>query len=87
MENGAMLEDNVTAAPESHTLSIERTEDIQRAIGTLSQDHRDVVILRDINGLTYEEIAYSLDISIGTVKSRLNRGRQKLKELLINNWQ
>jgi len=85
LEIGASLEAGVVDSPEQCALSMENAEDIQRAINSLSDDHRQVVILRDINGLTYEEIAYSLDISIGTVKSRLNRGRQRLREMLIRN--
>ncbi len=83
LENGVMFEAGEGTAPEACALSIENAADIQRAICTLSDGHKEVVVLRDINGLTYEEIAYSLGISVGTVKSRLNRGRQRLKELLI----
>ena len=83
--NGASFEAAAGDSPEQCALSLENAEDIQRAINSLSDDHRQVVILRDINGLTYEEIAYSLDISVGTVKSRLNRGRQRLREMLIRN--
>jgi RNA polymerase sigma-70 factor (ECF subfamily) len=83
LENGASFQADAGESPEMCALSLENTEDIHRAINSLSDDHRQVVVLRDINGLTYEEIAYSLDISVGTVKSRLNRGRQRLRELLI----
>ncbi|NLT98006.1 MAG: sigma-70 family RNA polymerase sigma factor [Christensenellaceae bacterium] len=85
LENGASFEAGAGDSPEQCALSLESAEDIQRAINSLSDDHRQVVILRDIIGLTYEEIAYSLDISVGTVKSRLNRGRQRLREMLIRN--
>jgi len=85
LENGITFEAGEEDSPELCTLSIENESDIQEAIGTLSDDHKEVVILRDINGLTYEEIAFSLGISVGTVKSRLSRGRQRLKELLIHN--
>ncbi|OQB14380.1 MAG: ECF RNA polymerase sigma factor SigE [Firmicutes bacterium ADurb.Bin193] len=60
----------------------ERTEKIQRAVASLSPEYRVAVVLRDINGHSYEEAALILGCSIGTVKSRINRGRQKLKELL-----
>ncbi len=83
LESGINFEAGDEAAPEACVLSIESAEDIQHAIDTLADDHKQVIILRDINGLTYEEIAFSLGISIGTVKSRINRGRQRLKELLI----
>jgi RNA polymerase sigma-70 factor (ECF subfamily) len=83
LESGVNLDAGEESSPESSALSIENASDIQRAISTLSDDHKQVIVLRDISGLTYEEIAYSLGISVGTVKSRLNRGRQRLKELLI----
>ena len=44
--------------------------------------YREVVVLRDIEGLSYEEIAEITDLSIGTVKSRINRGRTQLQHLL-----
>ncbi len=83
LENGLIIEDKTGLTPEIYALNIESREDIQKAINTLSADHRITVVLRDIQGLTYEEIAETLSISIGTVKSRLNRGRQRLKEILI----
>lgn len=83
MESGVPFEDTATDTPEVHALSIERSEDIQKAINRLSGEHKAVVVMRDITGLTYEEIAESLQISVGTVKSRINRGRQRLKELLF----
>lgn len=85
MESGVVLEDKSIDTPETHTLNLESREDIQKAINTLSEDHRITVILRDIQGLSYDEIADTLSISIGTVKSRLSRGRQRLKEILLNN--
>jgi len=82
-ESGVSFEDSGADAPEARALSIERAEDIQKAINMLSAEHRAVVVMRDIGGLSYEEIASSLTISVGTVKSRINRGRQRLKELLL----
>ncbi len=83
IESGFLIEDKNSSTPEAHTLNIESREDIQAAINTLSEDHRITVILRDIQGLSYEEISESLSISIGTVKSRLSRGRQRLREILL----
>lgn len=83
LESGVVLEDRMAVSPEAHALNIEIKEDIQKAINTLTPDYRITVVLRDIQGLSYEEIADTLNISIGTVKSRLNRGRQRLKDLLI----
>ena len=51
----------------------------------LDSDHRDAIIMRDINGMSYDEIAYALGVSQGTVKSRISRAREKLKNFLIKN--
>lgn len=55
---------------------------IQEALMKLPMVYREAVVLRDIEGLTYEEIADVCKIEIGTVKSRINRGRTMLQELL-----
>jgi RNA polymerase sigma-70 factor (ECF subfamily) len=58
------------------------TIDIKRAFGRLPSKHRVVVLLKDIEGFTYQEIAQILNFPIGTVMSRLYRGRQALKSIL-----
>ncbi|MCX7921299.1 MAG: sigma-70 family RNA polymerase sigma factor [Clostridia bacterium] len=55
---------------------------VNDAINTLSADHRMVVVMRDIQGLSYDEIAKVLKCPEGTVKSRINRARQELKQIL-----
>ncbi|MBC7325350.1 MAG: sigma-70 family RNA polymerase sigma factor, partial [Moorella sp. (in: Bacteria)] len=55
-------------------------QSIRLAINQLSAEHRAVLVLRDIEGYSYEEIARMLNCSLGTVKSRLNRARQVLKQ-------
>ena len=57
---------------------------VRRAVESLPEDHRQVVVLRDLHGLPYQEIADTLGIELGTVKSRLNRGRANLKTILEN---
>ena len=57
-------------------------ERIQKAIGALNMKYREVIILRDIQDLTYEEIAEVTHLNIGTVKSRINRARGILQEML-----
>ena len=55
---------------------------LHKALSGLRRVYREAVVLRDIEGLAYDEIATALDISIGTVKSRLARGRQELRRKL-----
>ena len=65
--------------PEQETLMHERERALRSALHMLGRSYREVVILRDVEGLSYEEVAATLEISIGTVKSRLSRGRQELR--------
>jgi RNA polymerase sigma-70 factor (ECF subfamily) len=69
-------------SPEQETLAHERERALRRALRSLSLSYRETVILRDIEGFTYEEIAETLGINVGTVKSRLARGRQELRQRL-----
>lgn len=70
------------ASPEAETLRRERGRQLERALVGLKKDFRIAVILRDIEGLSYEEIAYVTETSIGTVKSRIARGREMLREVI-----
>ena len=66
-------------------LALERSEleeALHRAIGELPEERRIVVVLRDVEGLAYEEIAEVLELPVGTVRSRLHRARLDLKEKL-----
>lgn len=66
-------------SPEDYAMRQELGEEIRKAFTTLSPDQRLAVILRDIEGLDYEEIAQVTGSSLGTVKSRINRGRTRLR--------
>lgn len=55
---------------------------LQEKLGDLSWEHRQIIVLRYTEGLSYEEIAEILDSSLGTIKSRLNRARSELKDLM-----
>jgi len=55
---------------------------LHRAIAELPDERRIVIVLRDLEGLAYEEIAAALDLELGTVRSRLHRARMDLKEKL-----
>jgi len=61
----------------------ESGEYIQKLINSLNPEYRMVVVLREMMGFSYEEIARELDITLGTVKSRLNRARKYLKDRIL----
>ena len=68
--------------PERQALARERELALHAALKSLSRPYREVIVLRDIEGLSYEEVAATLDLNVGTVKSRLNRGRTELRRRL-----
>ncbi len=74
-ENGELPQDEVFDQRES-------VRYLEKSLKELSPEFRDVIVLRDIQKLSYEEIAEITDTAMGTVKSRINRGRIQLKEIL-----
>jgi RNA polymerase sigma-70 factor (ECF subfamily) len=78
----ATLKSNTVRDPEQDALLSERELALKKALGSLRRVYREAVILRDIEGFAYEEIATTLNINVGTVKSRLARGRQELRRKL-----
>lgn len=68
------------AGPRKTAEDREGMETLNRGLARLSPDHREVLLLRFADGLAYEEIAEGLGISLGTVKSRINRARADLRE-------
>jgi RNA polymerase sigma-70 factor, ECF subfamily len=72
--------DSIT--PEAEAMRRERGRRIEAALGELKKDFRIAVVLRDIEGLSYEEIAWVTEVSVGTVKSRIARGREMLREIV-----
>ena len=69
-------------SPEQVTLGRERERCLARALEGLKHDYRVAVVLRDIEEMSYEEIAETLDVPVGTVKSRIARGREELRRRL-----
>lgn len=76
-----------TLTPEENVLKKERINDIKQALDQLKEDHRMIIILRDVKGYSYEEISNILDCSLGTVKSRIARARSNLKEIIKANME
>jgi RNA polymerase sigma-70 factor (ECF subfamily) len=74
---------DVRPTPDQQLESLEQEAAVQRALARLSADHRSILVLRDIEGFSYSEIADVLGVSIGTVKSRLARARADMKKELI----
>lgn len=68
--------------PEMETLRRERQKALRDALSELPENFREAIVLRDIEGLSYEEIAAALETNIGTVKSRIARGREELRRML-----
>jgi RNA polymerase sigma-70 factor (ECF subfamily) len=78
----AVLRDDKTPDPAQVAEDRELCELIQRAIGRLEDEHRTVIVLRDIEGMDYAQIAEVLGVELGTVKSRLSRARAALRQIL-----
>ena len=68
--------------PETELEKKELRENVRRALSLLPEDYRHILTLRELGGLSYEELAEQLGLEAGTVKSRLSRTRQKLCALL-----
>ncbi|HEY7515836.1 MAG TPA: sigma-70 family RNA polymerase sigma factor [Vicinamibacteria bacterium] len=75
-------ESGVEASAETEVLERIPDEDVQRALEELPENFRMAVLLADVEGFSYKEIAEILDIPIGTVMSRLHRGRKALQKAL-----
>ena len=71
------------AGPEEQILQKESQREIQDCLNTLSGGHRLILVMREIQGFSYEEIANHLGCSLGTVKSRLSRARLAFKEVFL----
>lgn len=75
--------DEHSAAQPTHALDVsEQQEMVRRALARLPEDYRQVLVLKEMEGLKYEEIAEIVDCPIGTVRSRIHRARQELRQML-----
>ncbi len=69
---------NLDGDPEAHVRCVELTTVLDAALNTLPSYHRDVIIMRELRGMSYEEMAQSMSVSKGTIMSRLFHARKKL---------
>ena len=81
-DHGDVAEKNTSADPDTLLNRKELAERIGAALDQLPFDQRTALVLREIDGLSYEEIGFSLGIAVGTVKSRLARARESLRARL-----
>ncbi len=81
-ESGGLVTATASGDPSKELGRRELRHEIGRALDGLSEKHRQVIVLREIEGLSYKEIAEVLDISVGTVMSRLHHARQNLQSSL-----
>lgn len=77
--------EDTALTPEEKAEQSERVDAVQSALMRVSDKHRKILVLRDIQGFSYEEIADMLECSEGTVKSRLSRAREALRKVLKEN--
>ncbi|MBE6650155.1 MAG: sigma-70 family RNA polymerase sigma factor [Ruminococcaceae bacterium] len=83
--NDAEADENTVSTnktPEEEAVKRENARELANALAALDGNMREIIILRELDGLSYTEISKALGIEEGTVKSRLSRAREKLREIL-----
>ena len=69
-------------SPAEAAVTQEFVDRVSECMGDLNEKHKEILILRNVKNLTYDEIAQQLEISVGTVKSRIARARESLRVLM-----
>lgn len=69
--------------PQSHLEREERKRALGRALAQLPEAHRQMILMREVSGMSYQEIADALGADLGTVKSRISRARERLRKILL----
>lgn len=91
METGEVVFENdthyKTFSPEETYIKSETQKEILKSIEELKSNYKTLIVLRDFNGLSYTEIALITNSNLGTVKSRLSRARDSLKQILLKNME
>ncbi len=83
-EISKQIPDN-SPSPEESFLNTEKARIVKEALYSLQDDYKTIIILKDIKGLQYTEISEIMQISLGTVKSKLSRARKELRNILLKN--
>ena len=83
-DSGDGIFDRITVEPSEKDVEDEVLSWLEPMIGQLPEKYRDALLLTDIKGLTQKELSERLDISVSGAKSRVQRGREQLKETLLN---
>ena len=84
-EEGSVSIADPSRGPEELAVAADQGRRVMEGLARLSQVFREAVVLRDLEGLSYEEIAEVLGVRVGTVRSRIARGRDQLRDLLERN--
>ena len=82
-EEGQLEVPDTAPSPQEQAERSELRQQIEAGLQALTPDHRQVLLLREMHQLSYDEIAQTLDVDVGTVKSRINRGRKQLRNFLL----
>ena len=82
-ENGPVQVADQQLQPQEAVERSERRRALERGLASLPDHHRQVLIMRELSGLSYQEIAQVLDLDLGTVKSRIARARLSLRKILL----
>src|SRR5579871_1935980 len=81
--SACLADERTSAMPEQSFLRAETGRRVRRALSALPSDYRKAVVLADVQGYSYEEIARHVGCPVGTIRSRLHRGRQLLRQNLL----
>ena len=87
LDDEALMVEDVSTNAEAMNLRAADAETVQRAIGELPVEFREMIVLREMEGFSYKEIADLSDVPIGTVMSRLARARKQLQKQLAGEFQ
>ncbi|NIS30815.1 MAG: sigma-70 family RNA polymerase sigma factor, partial [Actinobacteria bacterium] len=82
LPDGDHVDAGAAPPPEDVLATVRLGEDVQAALLELPYDFREAVVMCDVVGLTYDEIAEAVGVPVGTVRSRIHRGRKMLREKL-----